>query len=98
MELETNIRLIRHGVNLRIKVREALVEGTDLSPDIIQRACRTLQFRRGIAAIPHPTQQNRLLVAAAYPIKDVNLKESNWAVYVRDSGKPALDYCWSNSH
>lgn len=96
MEIETNIRIVNYGPNLYIRVREAVIEGADLSPDIVQRACRSLQFRRGVAAIPHPTQNNRLLIARPHPIKDMSLKESNWAVQIKDSGRPSRQYYWSN--
>jgi hypothetical protein len=97
MPIETNIRIVKYGPDLYIHVREAIVEGTDLSPDIIQRACGTLQFRKGIAAIPHPTAKNRLLVASPRFIKEIRLKESNWAVQIRDSGNSARKYHWANT-
>lgn len=95
MELETNIRLVQRGTRLYLNVREAIIAGTDLSPDIVGRACRTLQFRRGVAAIPHPSHRDRILVAMSHPIKDMHLKETNWAVDIHDSGQPAQQYFWA---
>jgi hypothetical protein len=92
---ETNIALVPNGMNLSIQVREGIVEGTHLSPDIIQKACRTYVFDRGVAVVPHPTEKNRVLIARSHKVKDVNLKGTNWSVTIKDSGQPSRTYSWS---
>ncbi|MEL6525335.1 MAG: hypothetical protein AAFQ07_06450, partial [Chloroflexota bacterium] len=94
--VETNIALVPHGQSLRIAVREGKVDGTDLTPDIIEKACRTMVFQRGVAAIPHPHKANMVLIAAYHPVKKVALKGINWAVSIEDAGKSARQYYWKN--
>lgn len=95
---ETNIALIPNGMSLSIHLREGLIEGTDLSPDIVQKACRTYVFDRGVAAMPHPTEKNRILIARSYAVKDVKLKGTNWSVTIKDANRPSRIYTWSRSH
>ncbi|MEM9954176.1 MAG: hypothetical protein AAF846_21375 [Chloroflexota bacterium] len=94
--IESNIALVPYGENLYLNVREGIVEGTDLTPDIVEKACRTLVFQRGIAAMPHPTKRNRVLIAASHSIRDVKLQGINWAVSIKDSGQSAHQYRWRN--
>lgn len=95
---ETNIAVVPSGMKLTIHVRKGLVEGTELSPDIVQKACRTYVFDRGVAAIPHPTEKNHVLIARAHAVKDIKLKGTNWAVTIKDAGQPSLIYSWSQLH
>lgn len=94
--LETNIRIVKPGMDLYIWVREATVTGTNLSPDLLERACGSLRYR-GIAAIRCPDSSDRLLVATKHPIKTMRLEESDWALDVVDSGKNPQKYHLSSS-
>lgn len=92
---ETNIALVPYGIRLSIRVREGIVEGTELSPDIVQKACRTYVFEKGVAAMPHPTERNRILIARSHIVSDVKLKGINWSVTIKDANRPARVYSWS---
>ena len=70
--LETNIRIVQPGTGLRLVVRRASLEGPDLSNDLLERACGTLRYRYGLAAIPTGRSGVReLLVAGNRPVPEI---------------------------
>lgn len=84
--LETNVRLVPPGPDLCLWVRRAAVTGPDLSRDLLQRACGTLRYRHGLAAIPCDGTQPGLLVATHAPILGIHLEQENWVLEVSDAG------------
>lgn len=87
--LETNIRIVRPGTNLYVCTRVARVTGSDLTPDVLQRACGMLQHRHGLAAIPIAGAEPSLLVATQRPIAPVHFEGEDWDVDVADADEPA---------
>lgn len=85
--LETNIRIVRPGPDLYLWVRRAAVKGPDLSVDLLQRACGTLRYRHGLAAVPCDGEQPSLLVATHAPIRPIHLEQKDWVLEVRDAGE-----------
>jgi len=73
--LETNIRIVRPGRNLYLWIRQAVVEGSDLSLDLLQRACRRLRYRYGLAATPSRSSRHTLLAATREPVPSLQLEE-----------------------
>src|SRR5258708_30581566 len=69
--IEGNTRIVKHGMELFISVREATVTGsltgTHSDAELLQRACNKLLYARGLAAVPLAKAQ-RLLIATATPI------------------------------
>lgn len=87
--LETNIRIVQPGEGLRLVVRRASLEGPDLSNDLLERACGTLRYRYGLAAIPTGRSGVReLLVAGDRPVPEIVLDGPGWTLGVRDSNQP----------
>src|SRR5258708_16305300 len=84
--LEFNIRIVYPGRALYLQTRCASVHGTDLSPDLIQKACPSFLYK-GIAAIPHPSRSATLLLATNAPIAPIRLTETDWALEIHDSGE-----------
>src|SRR5260370_14403935 len=65
--LETNMRVVGRGTALRLAVRTAQVDGTDTSPELLQKLCGRLRQRHGVAAVPHPRAPAPLIVAKKPP-------------------------------
>ncbi len=86
--LETNIRVVRPGTALYVCTRLARVAGSNVTPDLLQRACGVLQHRHGCAAIPVPGQSMGLLVATERPIEPVHLEGEDWELDVTDADEP----------
>lgn len=82
--IETNIRIVYPGQNLYLLTHTATVHGTDLTPDLLQRACTSLRYK-GIAAIPHPERLDMLLIASAKRIDPIRITETDWALEVHST-------------
>lgn len=83
--IETNIRIVEPGVDLRLEVRCAEVVTHDSSPDLLQRACGALQKRNGLAAVIN-TDKSSLLVASRGPVPKVVVQADDWRLEVKDAG------------
>ena len=95
--LETNIRIVRPGIDLYVCARRARVAGSDVSPDLLQRACGALQRRYGLAAVPVPDHQASLWVATDHPITSVHLEGEDWELDVTDAGEPTRRLAFTDS-
>ncbi len=87
--LETNIRIVRPGQDLYVWVRCAAIQGADLSIDLLQRACGTLRYRHGLAAVPYSGSQPSLLVATKGTIPPIHIDQEEWALDLMDAGEPS---------
>lgn len=85
--IETNVRLVEPGTELELDVRYARVEVSDDSPDLLWRACGALQGR-GLAAVPIP-RRAELVVAADRPVPRLDLRDQDWHLKVKDTGRGA---------
>jgi len=86
--LETNIRVVRPGAELSVCTWLARVTGSDITPDLLQRACGVLQHRHGRAAIPTLGRDTGLLVATERPIEPVHLEGEDWELDVMNADEP----------
>ena len=84
--LETNIRIVRPGKHLYVAVRRAVVTGSDLSPDLLEKACNSLRYKHGLAAVPALGNPASLYVATSKPIANIHLEEQEWELDVTDAG------------
>src|SRR5260370_7473556 len=66
--LETNLRVVGRGPALRLAVRTAQVDGTDMSPELLQKLCGRLRQRHGVAAVPDPRAPPPLILPPNPPI------------------------------
>lgn len=87
--LETNIRIIRPGQDLYLWIRRAVVDGSDLSVELLQRACGMLRYRHGLAAIPCGSTRRSLLIASTEPIPTLQLEGEDWVLNVQDASEPS---------
>ena len=78
--IETDIRIVNFGDNLRLDTRVARLIGQDISPDLKQKACQELK-RKGLASIPCP---EGILVAGTRPIQSTVISEDDWRIEIRD--------------
>ncbi len=83
--LETNIRIVEHGVNLCFNARVAEIVTQDLSPDLLQKACSALRKRHALAAVVNSDKAS-LLVATKRPVPNVVVQDDDWRLEVTDSG------------
>lgn len=83
--IETNIRIVEPGADLRLEVRCAEIVTHDSSPDLLQRACGALQKRNGLAAVIN-TDKSSLLVAAREPVPKVVVQADDWRLEIKDAG------------
>src|SRR5262249_25458206 len=72
----------------RLVVRAANVEGTDTSPDLLQKVCGRLRHQHGLAAVIDPRTPARLLVATLHPLEPLHLVDEDWEMEMRDAGQP----------
>ena len=84
--IETNIRIVEPGVNLRFEVRCAEVITQDLSHDLLQRACGAIQKRHGLGAVVAPDKSS-ILVATHKSVPKVVVQDDDWRLEVKDSGR-----------
>lgn len=87
--LEMNVRIIAPGPSLYLWTRRAQVEGPNITPDLLQKACNTLRFRHGIAATPAPGGVPSLVVAGTQPVERLRLAAEDWELEVVDAGCPS---------
>lgn len=85
--LETNIRIVQPGWDLHLWIKKAVVEGADLSVDLLQRACGRLRHRYGLAAVPARESRGTLWVATRGPVPSFHLEEENWTLTIQDAGE-----------
>ena len=70
--VETNVRIVEGGPNLRVHVREATLRGLSPSAAHLQRACTTLRNRYQLAAVPALGHADRILVLTTKAIPTVS--------------------------
>lgn len=87
--LEMNLRVVGPGPAIRLAVRAARVEGTDTSPDLLQKLCGSLRHRHGVAAVPDPRTPARLIVATQRPLEPLHLVDDEWELEMTDAGLQA---------
>src|SRR5216110_596113 len=73
--LETNMRVVGRGPALRLAARTAQVDGTDMSPELLQKLCGRLRQRHGLAAVPDPRVPTRLIVATRRLVEPLSLTD-----------------------
>jgi hypothetical protein len=86
--LESNMRVVGRGLTLRLAVRTAQVDGTDTSPELLQKLCGRLRQRYGVAAVPDPRAPARLIVATKRPLEPLRLADDDWELEMTDAGTP----------
>lgn len=86
--LETNIRVVRPGMNIYVWTRQATISGPNLTPMLIEKSCGVIRNRYHLAAIPHPEKPNNLLFASYSPIIPLHLDGEDWELDVIDAEQP----------
>ncbi len=85
--LETNLRVVGPGPTIRLAVRAANVQGTDTSPDLLQKVCGRLRHQHGLAAVIDPRTPARLLAATLHPLEPLHLADEDWELEMHDAGQ-----------
>ena len=85
--LETTIKLIKYDISLRLKTRVASLRGQILTPEVLQKCCRTLKNEQGVAAIPYNLSGQPSLLVAADKIRTIEAGDEEWCVEISDSGQ-----------
>jgi hypothetical protein len=84
--IETNIRILKPGIDLYLNARQAMLVAQDLSPDLVGKTCNALRYHNGLAAAPSFTP-GEILVAAQGPLETLVAKGDDWRVEVQDGGE-----------
>ncbi|NVL89788.1 MAG: hypothetical protein HWN69_02160 [Desulfobacterales bacterium] len=87
--IETNIRIVYPGKGLYVSVKDAEVKGSDLSVDLLERACGRLRYQQGLASILCPGPPASLLVATSRPIPTMLMEDEDWELEISDAGRNA---------
>jgi hypothetical protein len=85
--LETNIRIVRPGNRLYVSTRFATVSGSNITSKLLEKACNTLRYRCGVAAVPYSADPPRLLVAIQKPLESINLADEEWELTIKDANQ-----------
>lgn len=84
--IETNIHLLRDGMKLSLDVRQVQLQTDHVSPELVEKVCRSLQWRK-LAAVPAYGEHD-LFVASLRPLRIRSL--TNPSVKLLDVGKQRL--------
>ena len=82
--IETNVRIVNPGSELKLTARLARVRTLDHSPASIKRICGKLRYNQGLPATPAEEQQ-QILVLASDPVGTIELQEQDQCVQVKDA-------------
>ncbi|NPV89969.1 MAG: hypothetical protein HPY50_04240 [Firmicutes bacterium] len=96
--LETNLRIINPGIKLCINVRRAVVEGQHLTNDLLEQACGSLRYRRGLSAVRNPGVPADLLIASNNPIQPIHLEGEDWELDITDAHETSRQLNLTNSY
>src|SRR6266478_3935020 len=89
--LETNLRIVDGGVDVRVPVRYARVEGSHLTTATLERACNLLGHRHQVAARPLPKCENELIVLSDRPIRALKIEDENATISIADAGREGAE-------
>jgi hypothetical protein len=80
--LETNIRIVRYGSNLRLRARVLKFEGSELPPKLGEIAVSVLRKETRLASV---VQDSSLLAMTSRPIRDVEQEKDGRRVVIQDT-------------
>ena len=83
--VETNIRIVRPGVNLYLWTRRAEITTQDPSVEMLEKVCNQYASQ-GLAAV-YCQEQKQIYVLTQGSIPPLTVSEENWIVEVKDSGE-----------
>lgn len=96
--LETNARIIHPGTDLYLWTRYAQVTGSNISPELLQRACGKLRYQHGLAATPTLELPLGLLVATRKSVPEVRLQGDDWELQIKDGGLAEKRFVFKDPH
>lgn len=85
--IETTIKLIKYGIGLRLRTKVASVRGQVLTPEIVEKSCRTLRNKYGVAAVTYSTSGQYSLLVAVDKIGTMEIQGDEWYVEIADTGE-----------
>jgi len=81
--IETNIRIVSPGTDLRLPIRRAQLRTASPDADLLELACLRLRARHGLAATPD--EDGTILVATSRPIPKLDIKEKDRQLVLEDA-------------
>ncbi|NJO93344.1 MAG: hypothetical protein HC820_01370 [Hydrococcus sp. RM1_1_31] len=87
--LETNIYIVKPGIELTLNVRCVEIIASHISPDLKEKSCSILANQIGVAAVLS-NQQSVLLALTDQQITAFPINEDNWSAKVKDSDRTLL--------
>ncbi len=90
--IETNLRIVQPGADLRAWVKRARLSSQNITPDLAQKACNAIRNELGLAATPDPESREHLWVATRQPIKAMHSEGDEWVLEIADDGQPPQQF------
>jgi len=98
--IETNIFLIRGGVNISMKTNKVLVRAQNLSHELIQKVCNKLQHSSLVPALPYRIDKDwTIIIPASRAVTKGKFEGEDWVVEIENGGNgPLLQFCNNQDH
>ncbi len=90
--IETNIKIVRFGSNLRLDVRRARVVTQNVVPELVEKTCNALAGRHHLSAVKDGANRSQILVLSNERIPKITLEGDNWHLEIEDIGKHRLHF------
>jgi len=89
--VETNVRVIEGGPDLKIRVREAIVQSPQTRAPDLERACTAVKNRYHLAANPAPGYGNRVLVLTSRALSPLTFVSDGSELQLVDCGGEPIE-------
>lgn len=90
--IETNIKIVQFGNNLRLDVRRARVKTQNAVPELVEKTCNVLAGRHHLSAVKDGANRSQILVLSGERIPNLTLEGDNWHLEIEDIGKHRLHF------
>ncbi|HMO79571.1 MAG TPA: hypothetical protein PKD24_02150 [Pyrinomonadaceae bacterium] len=90
--IETNIRILRYGKDLRLNVRRATIKGHSTTAENSEKVCNRLSTKHGLSAVIDSSNKSEILVLSDRPVPPTIVEDENWRLEVNDIGPRRLSF------
>lgn len=90
--IETNIKIVRFGNELRLDVRQAKITTQDIIPELLERACNSVSSKHHFPAVRDGASRSQILVLSKGQVPKTIVEDDNWHLEIEDSGVRRLHF------